>query len=51
MIARAFFVLVPAVLCGGVMAVLHRPLGVVVFVVLIGLGLSATRARPERGER
>jgi hypothetical protein len=51
LLARAFFVLQPAVLCGGAMAYFHQPLGVAAFAALIGLGLSATRTRPERGER
>lgn len=48
--ARAFFILVPALLCGLLGACLAPAIGGVLFVFLVCLGLSCTAPRPERGE-
>jgi len=57
---RAFFVLVPAFIAGvvsfagGILCGFgHKeslPLAVFLFALFTGIGLSATKARPERGE-
>lgn len=50
-LARAFFVLVPAMAVGLVGWVFIPELGLVLFVLMAGIGYEVTEPRPERGER
>lgn len=50
-LARLFFVLVPALLAGAVMALLHWMIGLVTLMVALGIGLDVTEPRFDRGER
>jgi hypothetical protein len=49
--ARALFVLVPALLVGGLFTILHPAIGLMAAGAMIGLGLDVTEPRPDRGER
>lgn len=50
MIARTFFVLTPALVVGSVFSLLHPIIGAMGFGWMVAIGISATKARPERGE-
>lgn len=50
LIARIFFVLTPAIAVGVLFCLLHPIIGVMGFCWMVAIGISATKARPERGE-
>jgi hypothetical protein len=47
---RVFFCAFPALVIGGVLALLFPPLGVLMALCVFGLGWDVTQIRPERGE-
>lgn len=47
---RAFFVVMPAVFVAGPVALFDPVTAAIVAAGVVGIGLSATKARPERGE-
>lgn len=51
MIARLFFCLVPALLCGLIGLLIHWFIGLVFLVAVFGLGVQVTEPRYDRGER
>jgi hypothetical protein len=53
LLARFTFVLFPALMCASVAHFIFTapPVTGMVFTFMIALGISATKARPERGER
>ena len=47
---RIFFILVPAIITAAVPAIFSPVTGAIIFTLVVGVGISATRARLERGE-
>ena len=50
MLARLFFVAAPSVLFGILGLLIAPPIGFVLFALFAGVGVIATKPRPERGE-
>lgn len=48
--ARLLFILAPALLFGGILALVHPILGLIAFAFATAAGYDVTKARPERGE-
>ncbi len=48
--ARAFFVLAPAIAAGLLFSILHPAIGIIIGACVAGLGIQVTAPRPDRGE-
>lgn len=50
MIARMFFIIIPAIILGGLLSIIHPAIGLVVAACVAGIGIEVTAPRYERGE-
>ena len=50
MIARMFFIIIPAIILGGLLSIIHPAVGLVFAACVAGIGIEVTAPRYERGE-